>query len=309
MQEQQARHTDHSIAHLLQPIAHVSQDGSQSPHSLNKHLSAVEQLAGQFAAEFGAEEWGRLAGRWHDLGKFSRDFQQYIRSASGYEAHLVDVVPGRVNHSSAGALLAREQFGELGLPLAYLIAGHHAGLPDWSPAEDGGKALENRLLEGRKENLLAQAIEAAPKELLEASRPSLQRAILGDQFAGLHLWIRMLFSCLTDADFLDTEVFMQPEKSGLRGNYPEMATLLAQFNEHMNEKARNAESSDLNRIRAGVLRQCREKAAGAPGLHHPGRHARHLCGGRLRKPVRAAENRRVPRDRRQVRPQPFRADC
>ena len=115
----------------LKPIAHVLPEDLCVTHPLEEHLAAVSLMAGRMASEFGAGEWGRLAGIWHDLGKFSRDFQSYIRSKSGHEAHLVDAVPGRVNHSSAGALHAAAALGKLGIVLAYLIAGHHAGLPDW----------------------------------------------------------------------------------------------------------------------------------------------------------------------------------
>ncbi|NIR63793.1 MAG: CRISPR-associated endonuclease Cas3'', partial [Aliifodinibius sp.] len=77
-------------------------------------------------------DWASLAGLWHDLGKYSADFQNYIRSASGFEADAhIENVPGRVNHSSAGALHAVQKFGDLGRILAYCIAGHHAGLADW----------------------------------------------------------------------------------------------------------------------------------------------------------------------------------
>ncbi len=207
-----------------------------------------------------------MAGSWHDLGKFSSEFQRYIWGTSGYEAHLVDAVPGRVNHSSAGALLAMDKLDKLGLPLAYLIAGHHAGLPDWSAVETGGASLENRLREGREGDLLAKATGAAPKELLEAIKPSFNPNRFGGK-DGLHLWIRMLFSCLVDADFLDTEAFMQPEESIQRGNYPEMVSLLPKLNTRMDEIARTADPSAINQIRAGVLRQCRENAAGAPGLY------------------------------------------
>jgi CRISPR-associated endonuclease/helicase Cas3 len=217
--------------------------------------------------EFGAAEWGKLAGSWHDLGKYSLAFQKYIRTASGYEANLVDATPGKVNHSSAGALYAEQQLGALGIPLAYLIAGHHAGLPDWSAADGAGNAaLENRLKEGKKQGLLHQAIEVAPENLLKAQRPAFTPDRIG-RTEGLHLWIRLLFSCLTDADFLDTEAFMDGGKSKQRGTYPEIASLLPRFNHAMEQKSQLSKPSLVNQLRANVLQQCREKAVGAPGLY------------------------------------------
>lgn len=256
--------------HARMAIAHVlpsrTPDGLKSAQPLDDHLAAVAKLAGEKAAQFNAEAWGKLAGLWHDLGKYSNDFQAYIRSASGYEANLVDVTPGKVNHSSAGALHAEAEFKALGLPLAYVIAGHHAGLADWFGDANGNSSLERRLHEGREAGLLEQALVAAPPALLQQQRPELRPREFGDA-NGLHLWIRMLFSCLTDADFLDTEAFMDEGKSRHRGTYPELASLLPQLNEAMKRKRDEAKPSHINLMRADVLHQCRDKAAGAPGLY------------------------------------------
>jgi CRISPR-associated endonuclease/helicase Cas3 len=251
----------------FEPVAHVHPDDAQIVHSLEQHLSAVSRLAGQMSAEFGAEEWGKQAGLWHDLGKYSSEFQQYIRRASGYEAHLVDAAPGKVNHSSAGAIHARDKLSVLGLPLAYVIAGHHAGLPDWSAADGAGNsALENRFREGIEQGLLGKASLAAPEALLNAHPPAFKPDKFGG-FKGLHLWIRMLFSCLTDADFLDTEAFMDAGKSQLRGTYPEFASLLPALNKAMKQKTEKPNPSRVDLLRTAVLRQCREKAVGAPGFY------------------------------------------
>jgi CRISPR-associated endonuclease/helicase Cas3 len=252
----------------FEPIAHVRPDDLRTTHSLEQHLHAVARSAGDMSTEFGAGEWGRLAGLWHDLGKYSEDFQRYIRKSSGYEAHLVDSAPVKVNHSSAGALHAQAVLSTLGLPLAYLIAGHHAGLPDWSPAEgEGNAALDNRLREDKQKGLLQKAIQEAPDELLHQLAPSPSAIQAGRDGKGLHLWIRMLFSCLTDADFLDTEAFMNAGKSQMRGGYPELATLLSQFDAWMKQMEQGAEKTPVNLLRANVLRQCREKATGEPGLY------------------------------------------
>jgi CRISPR-associated endonuclease/helicase Cas3 len=76
----------------------------------------------------------------------------------------------------------------------------------------------------------------------------------------------MLFSCLVDADFLDTEKFMDGDKSGRRGNYLELKELLSCFDQHMTENAAKAKDSAVNFIRADALRQCREKATQPSGL-------------------------------------------
>jgi hypothetical protein len=64
------------------------------------HLEKVAALAEKFAAKFGAAEWGRVAGLWHDLGKFSQAFQNMVLGSGGFDAHL-ETQTGRVDHSSA----------------------------------------------------------------------------------------------------------------------------------------------------------------------------------------------------------------
>jgi len=75
-----------------------------------------------------------------------------------------------------------------------------------------------------------------------------------------HLWVRMLYSCLVDADFLDTERFMNPEQFKLRCNYESLGELKNRFDRYMNEKTAHAKSSKINEVRAAILKSCREKA-------------------------------------------------
>jgi CRISPR-associated endonuclease/helicase Cas3 len=81
----------------LDPLAHLTPDGR--PHKLADHLAAVGAGAAVFADVFGAAEHARIAGRWHDLGKYAAAFEGMIRAANGFEAHLEGEVPGRVDHS------------------------------------------------------------------------------------------------------------------------------------------------------------------------------------------------------------------
>ena len=92
-------------------LAHVRQDGKVFiPHDLAEHLREVGRRAGEFAHVFGSGDWAQVAGLWHDLGKYSAEFQQRIKSVSGYdpEAHL-EGSAGRVDHSTAGAQYAKPQ--------------------------------------------------------------------------------------------------------------------------------------------------------------------------------------------------------
>lgn len=246
-------------------LAHVRQDpeGKWIEHALEEHLLEVARRAGELAKAFDSEDWAHLAGLWHDLGKYREKFQQYIKSVSGYDAEAhIEGAPGRVDHSTAGAIHAIEKLGLQGRILAYLIAGHHAGLPDWNNAEGGQSVLFQRIENGKQNGYLLEALDATPPaEILNQSRPQSL-----PPNGSLALWLRMLFSCLVDADFLDTEAFMDDKRSSLRSGYPSIIALKNAFDQHMAAKAANAKDSDVNRIRAEVLRQCREKAELPSGL-------------------------------------------
>lgn len=237
------------------PIAHVSEDGHI--HSLEDHLNGTAERASAFAAGFGAAGWGRLAGLWHDLGKFSPQFQCYIRATGGIDAHL-ETVPGRVDHSTPGAAWAVDRHGMAGRVIAYTIAGHHAGLPDWIADETGATALSVRLR--NPEHLKRIASSGIPPELLSQPLPLEKPNGFDPAF-----WIRMLFSCVVDADFLDTEEFFDPGKARLRGRYPALVGLLPQFEQSMAEKIASSKPTRVNLIRADVLRQCIAAATKLPG--------------------------------------------
>ncbi len=241
-------------------LAHVRQDGAGQwlDHSLEDHLRGVAALAESFAAAFDSGDWAKLAGLWHDLGKYRPAFQRYIRGASGYDAHI-ETAPGRVDHSTAGAMYAIQRMNGLGRILAYLIAGHHAGLPDWQSAEAPASSLARRL---QQPDLLAETLaQSIPASILDAPAP-----ISNPGQRDLALWIRLLFSCLVDADFLDTEQFMAPDKTALRSQYPSLAVFEPRFEAHMAALTAEADDTPVNRMRAAVLDRCRSAAEQTPGL-------------------------------------------
>jgi CRISPR-associated endonuclease/helicase Cas3 len=82
-------------------------------HKLEDHLIQTSNLASDFASVFGAAEWASLAGILHDLGKYSKEFQKYLLSQNGNDAHIEDA-PGRVDHSSAGAQFAATRWKDTG---------------------------------------------------------------------------------------------------------------------------------------------------------------------------------------------------
>ncbi|MCL6473334.1 MAG: CRISPR-associated helicase Cas3' [Firmicutes bacterium] len=232
----------------------------QNWHLLEDHLRATANLARQFADEFGSGQWAYVAGLWHDLGKYSTAFQKKIRAATpGADAHNEARV--HVDHSTAGALHAVNNYGKLGRILAYVIAGHHTGLPDWQADEIGPKALSQRLL---NISLLDDAYEGGiSSSILNCPIPE-EKPKPGSDPA---FWIRMLFSCLVDADYLDTEAFFEPEKADARGLYPPLVDLLPGFDEYMQRKSQEAPNTPVNRIRAKVLKRCIEIAEHPPGMY------------------------------------------
>ncbi|MFW6106848.1 MAG: CRISPR-associated helicase Cas3' [bacterium] len=239
-------------------------------HPLAAHLQSVAEHARAFADAFHAGEVARLAGLWHDIGKYSRAFQQRIASANGAQAHL-EAQPGRVDHSTAGAKHAVSHLSQqdpgLARMLAYCVAGHHAGLPDWDTSSNG--CLARRLFHTRPET--EDALARAPLEIREQRAPSLPAFTPCDSVTGqafqIGLFTRMLFSCVVDGDFLDTEAFMTPERSNHRNSsetgLDEMAHALSQ---HLAEKQAEAPSTDVNRHRRNILQACLDSACREPGI-------------------------------------------
>lgn len=244
------------------PIAHVYQDkqGIWHEHALYDHLQSVSQIALNFGDKFGNGDWAALAGLWHDLGKYRAEFQAYIKYDSGYEPNAhIETGGHKVDHSAAGAIYAVNKFGIAGKILAYLIAGHHTGLSDCEKlTKTHGSALEQRL---QDQYLLDSTLkQRPPSDILDKSLPvSKAKAIF------ISLWLRMLFSCLTDADFLDTEYFYDTAKSQLRTRFLPLKELSPIFDEFMKNNFVKTDT-ELNKIRADILHQCREKAKLPPGL-------------------------------------------
>lgn len=266
-------------------VAHSSPEGGPF-HDLREHLVEVARGAGRHVGSRPGHELAKLAGLWHDLGKYRDGFQRYIRMAAvlaASETHLEGKLPqgSDKSHSAAGALWAVEHLGgrfgpegvALGRVLQYLIAGHHAGLDNW---DDG---LKPRLASAEARRECCEALGALPpQDVLTSpvklpplsSLPIQAREPIPGRFA---LWVRMLFSALVDADFLDTEAYMNPRAAQSRpAAAAGMAELLACFDAYMARKAGEVATAGLsdspvNRQRAQVLQACRDKARGAPGTY------------------------------------------
>lgn len=213
---------------------------------LKDHLQAVAARARALAQASGFDEnWAEAAGLLHDIGKVSDAYQRYIRGLGSSP-----------DHSTAGAVAAEEHYGRLGWLLAFVIAGHHAGLAD-------GITLKGRLAK-RLENY-------AGWETHTGTLPALVMPSLKNNpypYFALNFFVRMLFSCLVDADFLETEAFYaratnQPVS---RGNFAEITALRTRLAAYMDKIAANATPSPINEIRRNILDHAIQQAALPPGL-------------------------------------------
>lgn len=226
--------------------AHSKDSVSKSEwQTLEEHLLGVASRAEAFADAFGAPEWGRCTGLLHDMGKATRAFQRRLEGSSE-----------RVDHSTFGARLAKENGGRLGLLLAYVIAGHHGGLPDGGDQET---QLHFRLKHGRVPKDIKLVIDPDCNENLDLPFKLLQ----GRGGFSLSFFTRMIFSCLVDADFLDTEKFCDPHSAVERPDrmQADVFPLLQQkLNTHLDKIVSNAEPTPVNDLRYKILSQCKDKA-------------------------------------------------
>ena len=218
----------------------------------DEHSLEVAERAERFTQEIGMSGWGRFLGGLHDKGKEKYDFQTYIR--------MMNEMPTRTNiyhdktHAYVGALLARKLF-PAGYPfVAYALAGHHAGMPDYLSLEE---LLKKPLPTEVSLDNLPEHPEF-PVALLGSMR--------GNPYMLNHL-LRMLYSCLVDADYLDTECFMLQKQARLRGNQTRLSELLLRLEVHLKWLAEQSLDTPVNRIRKQVQDACRQSAERPVGVY------------------------------------------
>jgi CRISPR-associated endonuclease/helicase Cas3 len=227
---------------------------------LHDHLHRVAALAHKHAAKFGAGEWGYAAGLLHDLGKYSDEFQARLEGRSG-----------RVDHSTAGAIEAGKRFQALAPPLQFVVAGHHAGLANGGEEEQSRRSsLRDRLVAAVPDYSAYAGHVELPTDL---PSPRLARHTgtggcsnrAGFQAA---FFTRMVFSCLVDADYLDTEAFYDRVEGRpmRRAAPPALVYLKTKLDAYLADLVAQAADTLVNRERAAILAACREKAQEKPGL-------------------------------------------
>lgn len=221
---------------------------------LENHLKNVADRSQEFANDFHAGNLAYVSGLLHDIGKYSPEFQKRLAGAGI-----------RVDHSTAGAIEVTKLFqGDLekiGLLPAYVIAGHHGGLVNYGSNVEG---LCEKLRRTKLPDFTAYQSEIQLVPITELPFKLKSRR----NFAGFcySFFTRMLYSCLVDADSLDTEQFCTPENATLRTNFESFEILTKKFEAHMQTIQSGADDSLINRERKKIFSQCIEAGSLPPGM-------------------------------------------
>lgn len=235
-------------------IAHRSEDGERV-QTVEEHLAHTAALARDFGAIMGLGEAGELVGYAHDSGKFQSSFQKYIRGE----------YRGRVDHSTPGAVaLSLGKYSpQMKLAGAFCVAGHHAGLPDLGSGVDTEKdgTLCGRIKKGLKVRETCETCGRLAHLPENADFPESSMDAMDEMMT-----TRMLFSCLVDADFLDTEAFMFGGAVE-RGRFHSIEELHDRFFEALNDKGYLSPGNALNEKRCEILQRCIEMGESTPGVY------------------------------------------
>ncbi|URZ05940.1 CRISPR-associated helicase/endonuclease Cas3 [Clostridium felsineum] len=220
--------------------AHINEDGKYQP--VREHLENVAKLSSEFARNFGAPNTAYVCGMLHDIGKCSKEFQNRLLN-NGV----------KVDHSTAGAIEAGKLYGHVfKLLLGYIICGHHSGLMNYGSEESGLKARFNKKIPKYEVESEIKSIKIDAKQL----SIEVPKKLTENKGFGIGFYIRMLYSCLVDADFLDTEKFMNVDSSNRRKGNEEFSTLNELFEIYMQMKQKNCDDSKINTYRQKIYRDC-----------------------------------------------------
>jgi len=227
--------------------------------SIKEHLINTSTIAFELGRDSGLSEFGQLAALFHDIGKYSQGFQKRL---SGYSTP--------VDHSTAGAkeiirLVENENQNQKAIAtlLAYCIAGHHCGLPDYGSVID--HFSEPSLCARLKRNLDDYSTYKIDIDLSNIVLPKFLPIKPNPHSSGFSIsfFTRMIYSILVDADFIETESFML-RKAKPRGGYPTNKDLIGKLNQHLLKF--NHPSNPIDKKRTETLQNCIDQANQEPGF-------------------------------------------
>lgn len=240
----------------MEYLAHSDKENGLKQTVL-EHAIGTANCAEKFASSFTVPIYGKILGLYHDIGKFSKEFQNYL---------LYGGVRGSVDHTGAGSI----EIFKTGLNsknptfflLAMCIAGHHGGLPDMG---DNPKTSEKGTLLYRLNNSSFPDY-AVYKEYLPSIKsedvPDITKNLTA-AFAQM-FYVRMLYSCLVDADYLDTEAFLA-DKTVLRSGFIDITKMKLLVDEYTSKF--DPSSSALNKMRCELLKQCKDAGSDNKQIH------------------------------------------
>lgn len=286
----------------MKPVAHIrKQDGIfPKEQTLLEHLNDVSLLSSLNASKISLAKSSELIGQLHDFGKYSDDFQNYIGSASGLinqdEDEYVDSqgLKGKIDHSTAGSQYiwnfakGKSQKEQIAAQLlALCVASHHSGLIDCLTI-DGENDFNRRMAKADNRTHLAEALSKAEPEIIEkvnnlmddpeclggvlqklkqiAIQEKSEKSIKTQFQAGL--MIRMLYSCLIDADRLDTANFENPQdvKKRQNGQYISWKLLINRLEDRYIEFESNLNKFKVDNLRKLISDACLERSTDNTGV-------------------------------------------
>ena len=275
-------------------IAHKRKDGQEQ--SLISHLCQVGEKASQLSSKIGVENAGEIIGLLHDFGKFSTSFQFYLGSATGLinpdEDEYVEFkkLKGKIDHSSAGAqwiwekLQKRGQQGELvGQILALCIASHHSGLIDCLKP-DGDNGFAKRIKKEDEKTHKQECVQNAPQDYLKKLDCLSDQKLIDDvltqiksifasekgkppgriSFFYLGFWTRMLFSCLIDADRINSADFEEPENGEHRNIAIDWSIPIFRLKQFIDQLKGN---KPIDQLRRDISNTCKQRAKEQQGIY------------------------------------------
>lgn len=277
-------------------IAHRRKDGKEQ--SLEDHLTEVGGIAARLSQKINVSEAGDLLGLLHDFGKYSKLFQNYINSATGVvnpdEDEYVDFrgLKGKIDHSTAGAQFIWQQCqkwgkqGELvGQIMSLCIASHHSGLIDCL-APDGTNVFGKRMQKPDEKTHFNECLENVPKglsnkiynhtckELIVSVVQQLSRITRTDknlphnsliQNYNIGFFTKMLFSCLIDADRMNSADFENPDNRQFRADGVVDWSIAVERTEAFLSQLKGVK--EIDKIRREISENCRRRALQDTGIY------------------------------------------